>query len=204
MDNSATAVKELREKTGAGVLECKKALTEMNGDMQKAVDYLRERGLAAAKKRAEKTAADGIVYSYIHPGGKIGVLVEVNCETDFVAKTEDFSALVKDVSMHIAAMSPQYVSRTDVPQDVVDKEKALYAAQAKESGKPENVIEKIAAGKTDRFYKDTCLVEQAFVKNPDVTIGKLVIDAIAKLGENISIRRFARFKVGEGIEKKAG
>ncbi len=203
MEISALTVKELREKTGAGVLECKKALTEMNGDMQKAVDYLRQRGLAAAKKRAEKTAADGLVCSYIHPGGKVGVLVEVNCETDFVAKTEAFSALVKDVAMHIAAMSPHYVSRAEVPLDVVEKEKAIYSAQAKESGKPQNVIDKIAEGKMERFYKDACLIEQSFVKNPDITIGKLVIDAIAKLGENISIRRFARFKAGEGIEKKA-
>jgi len=204
MEVSATAVKELREKTGAGVLDCKKALTESGGDMEKAVDLLREKGLAAALKKTSRAACEGVVTSYIHSGGKVGVLLEVNCETDFVSKTDGFIALVRDVAMHIAAMSPQYVNRNEVPSGVLEKEKEIYKAQAKESGKPEHVIGKMVEGKIEKFYKDVCLIEQPFVKNSDISIEKLVIETIAKLGENISIRRFARYKVGEGLEKKSG
>ncbi|MBI5971398.1 MAG: translation elongation factor Ts [Deltaproteobacteria bacterium] len=198
------AVKELREKTGAGVLDCRNALAQSHGDMEKAVVFLREKGLAAAMKKTSRPASEGIVYSYIHGGGKVGVLLEVNCETDFVSKTDGLIALVKDIAMHIAAMSPQYVNRNEVPSGVLEKEKEIYMAQAKESGKPPHVIGKMVEGKIEKFYKDTCLVEQPFVKNPDITIEGLVIEAIAKLGENIGIRRFTRYKVGEGLEKKPG
>lgn len=201
MEISAAAVKELREKTGAGFMDCKKALNETKCDMEKAVTYLREKGLAAAAKKASRIASEGLVSSYIH-GGKVGVLIEVNCETDFVAKTDGFAELVKDVAMHVAASNPLYVKRDEVPSDLVEKEKEIYAHQAKESGKPENVIQKMVDGKIEKFYKEICLLEQPFVKNPDITVEKLIIEAIAKLGENISVRRFARFKVGEGIEKK--
>ncbi|MBI5235539.1 MAG: translation elongation factor Ts [Deltaproteobacteria bacterium] len=202
MDISALAVKELREKTGAGILDCKKALGASNGDIEKAVAFLREKGLASAQKKAGRAASEGLVYAYIHGGGKVGVLLEVNCETDFVAKTDGFASLVKDVAMHIAATSPQYVSRSEVSGTVIESEREIYRNQAKESGKPDHVIAKMVDGKLDKFYKDVCLLEQSFVKNPDLTIEKLVVEAIAKLGENISIRRFARYKVGEGIEKK--
>jgi elongation factor Ts len=201
MEISAAAVKELREKTGAGFMDCKKALAQTKGDIEKAVTFLREKGLAAAAKKASRVASEGIVTSYIH-GGKVGVLVEVNCETDFVAKTDGFLDLVKDVAMHIAAMNPLYVRREEVPAELVEKEKEIYAHQAKESGKPENVIQKMVDGKIEKFFKEICLLEQPFVKNPDVTIEKLIVEAVAKLGENITVRRFARFKVGEGIEKK--
>lgn len=204
MEVSASAVKELREKTGAGVLDCRKALAEAGGDMEKAVIHLREKGLAAAQKKTSRVASEGVVTSYIHGGGKVGVLLEVNCETDFVSKTEGFLALVKDIAMHIAASSPQYVNRNDVPAHVLESEKEIYKAQAKESGKPEHVINKMVEGKIEKFYKEACLAEQPFVKNPDISIEKLVIEAIAKLGENISIRRFTRYKVGEGLEKKTG
>jgi elongation factor Ts len=202
MEISAAAVKELREKTGAGFMDCKKALAEAKGDVEKAVSWLREKGLAAAAKKASRVASEGVVCSYIHAGGKVGVLLEVNSETDFVAKTEGFGALVKEIAMHIAALAPQYVRREEVPAEVVEKEKQIFIAQAKETGKPEQVIQKMVDGKIEKFYKEVCLLEQPFVKNPDMTIEKLVIENIAKIGENISVRRFARFKVGEGIEKK--
>ena len=202
MEISASAVKDLREKTGAGFMDCKKALAETQGDSEKAVSWLREKGLAAAAKKAGRVASEGIVGSYIHAGGKVGVLLEVNSETDFVAKTEGFNALVKEIAMHIAAMAPQYVRREEVPAEVVEKEKQIFEAQAKESGKPANVIQKMVEGKVEKFYKENCLLEQPFVKNPDITIEKLVIENIAKIGENISVRRFSRFRVGEGIEKK--
>jgi len=202
MEISANTVKELREKTGAGILDCKKALDQSGGDMEKALTYLREKGLAAAQKKATRTTSEGTVTSYIHGNGKIGVLLEVNCETDFVAKTDGFNDLVRDIAMHIAAMSPLYVSRSEVGADVIEKEKEIYKVQAKESGKPDNVIAKIAEGKLEKFYKDVCLLEQSFVKNPDITIEKLVTEAVVKLGENITVRRFVRYKVGEGIEKK--
>lgn len=203
MEISAKQVKELREKTGAGIMDCKKALGETKGDFEAAVDYLREKGLAAAAKKAGRTAAEGLVSAYIHAGGKVGVLLEVNCETDFVAKTDDFSELVKDIAMHVAAMNPLYVRREEVPAEVVEKEREIYTGQAQESGKPANVIEKIVDGKVEKFFKEVCLLEQPFVKDTDKTVEKLVIDAIAKLGENISVRRFSRFRVGEGIEKEA-
>src|SRR3990170_930937 len=166
MDISASKVKELREKTGAGMMDCKKALAESLGDVEKAISYLREKGLAAAHKKAGRTASEDLVYSYIHPGGKVGVLVEVNCETDFVAKTGDFADLVKGIAMHIAAMSPQYVRRIEVPSEVIEKEKDIYRAQARESGKPSNVAEKMVEGKLEKFFKEVCLLEQGFVKDP--------------------------------------
>ncbi len=202
MQISASQVKELREKTGAGIMDCKKALSECKGDMEAAVKYLREKGLAAAQKKAGRTTAEGIVYSYIHAGGKVGVLLELNCETDFVARTEDFRQLAKDLAMHVAAMNPRYVSREEVPQDVIEKEKEIYMNQARESGKPEQVIGKIAEGKLEKFFKEVCLLEQPFVKDTEKTVEKLITEAVAKLGENINVRRFVRFKVGEGIEKK--
>ncbi len=202
MDTSAQKVKELREKTGAGIMDCKRALSETNGDMEKALESLRKKGLAAAAKRAGKAASEGTVYSYIHAGGKVGVLLEVNCETDFVAKTEGFVSLAKDIAMHIAALNPLYVRRQDVPEDIIRSEKAIYEAQAKASGKPDNVVAKMADGKLEKYLKEVCLLEQPFIKNPDMTVEKLLIETIAKLGENISVRRFARFRVGEGLEKK--
>lgn len=202
MDTSAQKVKELREKTGAGIMDCKRALSETNGDMEKAIESLRQKGLAAAQKRAGKAASEGAVYSYIHAGGKVGVLLEVNCETDFVAKTEGFISLVKDIAMHIAALNPLYVRRQDVPEDVMLREKRIYEAQAKASGKPENVVAKMAEGKLEKYLKEVCLLEQPFIKNPDTTVERLLVETIAKLGENISVRRFVRYRVGEGLEKK--
>ncbi|OGQ06365.1 MAG: elongation factor Ts [Deltaproteobacteria bacterium RBG_19FT_COMBO_58_16] len=202
MSISASAVKELREKTGAGIMDCKRALSTNNGDVEKAITFLREKGLAAAQKKAGRVAADGLVLSYIHGGGKVGVLVEVNCETDFVAKTDGFADLVRDIALHVAALSPQYVRREDVPADIIEKEKAIYAAQARESGKPEQVIQKMIDGKLEKFFKEVCLLEQPFVKNPDQSVEKLIVESVARLGENITVRRFARFKVGEGIEKE--
>jgi elongation factor Ts len=199
---SAQLVKELREKTGAGMMDCKKALTEANGDMEKAIEILREKGLAAAAKKSGRIAAEGIVESYIHMGGKIGVLVEVNCETDFVAKTDEFRTFVKDVAMHIAAARPQYIRREEVPAEVVEKEKEILRAQTLNEGKPANIVDKIVEGRIDKFFKEVCLLEQPFVKNPDITIDELVKEKIAKIGENINIRRFARFEMGEGLEKK--
>ena len=194
---SATAVRELREKTGAGMLDCKKALTESSGDLEQAVVYLRERGLAAAAKKSARNAAEGVVGSYIHTTAKIGVLLEVNCETDFVARTPDFQALVKDIAMQVAAANPRFVRREEVPETIVASEQDIYRAQMADSGKPAPVIEKIIGGKLEKFYAETCLMEQAFIREPDRTIGQLVTDAIAKLGENVVVRRFARFQVGE-------
>jgi len=192
-------IKDLRQRTGAGVVDCKVALHEAQGDMDKAIEHLRRKGLATAAKKAGRIATDGLVSSYIHAGGKIGVLVEVNCETDFVAKTEDFQSFVKNMAMQIAAANPQYVRREEVPQAELDKEKEIYRAQALESKKPEKVIDKIVEGKLERFYSEVCLLEQTYVKDGDMTI-KDVLDAlIAKIGENIQIRRFARFQLGEGL-----
>ena len=202
MSISASAVKELREQTGAGIMDCKRALSENNGDVEKARTFLREKGLAAAQKKAGRVAAEGLVLSYIHGGGKVGVLVEVNCETDFVAKTDGFGDLVRDIALHVAALSPQYVRREEVPAQIVEHEKEIYAAQAKESGKPEQVRQKMVDGKLEKFFKEICLLEQPFVKNPDQSVEKLIVESVAKLGENITVRRFARFKVGEGIEKE--
>jgi elongation factor Ts len=204
MEISASQVRELREMTGAGIMDCKKALKEASGDLDGATTYLREKGLAAAAKKASRATSEGLVYSYIHSGGKVGVLVEINCETDFVAKNDEFQGLIKDVAMHVAAMSPQYVRREDVPAEIIEKEKNIYKAQAKESGKPDKILDKIAEGKLDKFFKESCLLEQSFVKNPDKTIGDLVTDAVAKLGENIQMGRFARFKVGEGDGNSSG
>jgi elongation factor Ts len=200
---SAAQVRDLREKTGAGMMDCKKALAESDGDFEKAVVYLREKGLAAAAKRSARAASEGQVGSYIHAGGKIGVLVEVNCETDFVARTPQFQSLVKDLSMQVAAANPRFVRREDVAAEVIEAERGIYRVQASESGKPAPVIEKIVDGKVDKFFADVCLLEQPFIKEPQRTVGQLVTDAIAQLGENIVVRRFARFQLGEMTEKSA-
>jgi elongation factor Ts len=199
---TADLVKQLRESTGAGMMDCKKALTETNGDMAKAVDFLREKGLAAAAKKAGRIAAEGIVDSYIHGDGRIGVLVEINTETDFAAKNEDFKAFVKDVAMQIAAAKPEYVRREEVPSEQLEKEKEILKAQAINEGKPEKIVEKMVEGRVDKYYKEICLLEQPFVKDPDKTIQQLLAEKIAVIGENISIRRFVRFERGEGIQKK--
>jgi elongation factor Ts len=194
---SADQVKQLREKTGAGMMECKAALTEAGGNMEEAITLLRKRGLAQAAKKTGRSTDQGMVGHYIHMGGKIGVLVEVNCESDFVARTDDFQALVKEIAMHIAAAAPTYVRREDVPADVIAREKDVYKGQMANSGKPEHVIDKIVEGKLNSFYEQSCLVDQPSIRDPKVTIGQMVTAAIAKLGENISVARFARFKVGE-------
>lgn len=197
MDISASLVKELRDKTGVGIMDCKEALKSCDGDIGKAVDYLRKKGIATAKKRGGRVTAEGQIQSYIHGGGKIGVLVEVNCETDFSAKTEDFTEFVKNIAMQIAATNPVAIDREGIPADVLDKEKDIYATQAKESGKPEKVVDKIVEGKMKKFYTEACLMEQAYVKNTDITVQDLLNDLMAKTGENILIRRFARFQLGE-------
>jgi elongation factor Ts len=201
MEVNATAVKELRERTGAGIMDCKKALAETGGSLDKAVDYLRQKGLAAAAKRADRVAADGAVGAYVHPGGKIGVLVEINCETDFVARTAEFQALLKDVAMQVAAANPRFVRREDVSPEESDKEKAIYRQQALESGKPEKVVDKIVEGKMERFYSEVCLLEQPFIKEPERKVSDVVNDAAARLRENIQIRRFARYNLGEATQK---
>ena len=199
---SASDVKLLREKTGAGMMDCKHALTEANGDMEKAIKILREKGLASAAKKAGRIAAEGIVDSYIHLGGKIGVLVEVNCETDFVAKTPVFRQLVKDIAMQIAAANPLYLEPADVPAEVLEKEKEILRAQALNEGKPEKIIDKMVEGRLQKYYKEFCLLEQAFVKDPEKSIRDLVNEKIAEIGEKISIRRFVRYEMGEGLEKR--
>ena len=199
---TAALVKELRERTGAGMMDCKKALSATDGDLEKAIDFLREKGLAAAAKKAGRVAAEGLVEAYIHGGGRIGVLVEVNCETDFVAKTDAFKELVKDIAMHIAATNPSYLKREEVPTAELEHEQAVLAEQARNEGKPEKTIEKMVAGRIEKYYKEVCLMEQPFVKDPDKTISDLITESIAKIGENISIRRFTRYQLGEGIEKK--
>ena len=190
-------VKELREKTGAGIMDCKQALTESDGDIGDAVDFLRKKGLATAKKRAGRNASEGVIQSYIHMGGKIGVIVEVNCETDFVAKTDDFKEFAKNIAMHIAATSPVGIKPEDVPEEIISKEKEIYRAQALETGKPENIVEKIAEGKVQKFYKENCLLQQLYVRDPNLTVEDVINDVIAKIGENISIRRFVRYQIGE-------
>lgn len=199
---TAAVVKELREKTGAGMMDCKRALTECNGDMDKAIDYLREKGIASAAKKASRIAAEGVVSSYIHGAGRIGVLVEVNCETDFVAKTEEFQAFARDVAMQIAAMNPKYVRREEVSQEDIEKEKLILKQQALAEGKPENIVDKMVEGRISKYYKEVCLLEQVFVKDNDKTIDQLVKEQIARIGENVSIRRFVRYELGEGLEKK--
>ena len=201
MELNATVVKELREKTGAGFMDCKKALAETGGNLEKAVDYLRQKGLAAAAKKADRVAADGAVGAYVHPGGKIGVLVEINCQTDFVARTAEFQALLKDMAMQIAAANPRYVKREDVSADEIEKEREIYRSQALESGKAEKLVEKIVEGKMERFYSEVCLLEQAFIKDPDRKVLDTINDAITRLGEKIEVRRFARYHLGEGVQK---
>jgi len=199
---TADMVKQLRERTGAGMMDCKKALTEANGDMEKAIEILREKGLAAAAKKAGRIAAEGIVDSYIHGDGRIGVLVEVNIETDFAAKNEEFRAFVKDIAMQIAASKPEYIRREDVPAEVIEKEREILRAQALNEGKPANIVDRMVEGRLEKFFKEVCLLEQPFIKDPDKTVQQLLNEKIATIGENINIRRFARFERGEGIEKK--
>ncbi len=203
MEISIELVKDLRQRTGAGVNDCKAALLEAKGNMEAAIDYLRRKGLATAAKKAGRIATDGLVSSYIHAGGKMGVLVEVNCETDFVAKTEDFQTFVKNIAMHIAAANPQYIRREEIPSEVLERERAIYRTQAQESGKPQKIIDKIVEGKMERFYSEVCLLEQTYVRDPDVTIKEFLDAMIAKVGENISIRRFARFQLGEGLSSQS-
>lgn len=202
MGITASEVKELREKTGAGMMDCKKVLTEANGDMEKAIELLREKGLAAAVKKSSRIAAEGVVDSYIHMGGKIGVLLEVNCETDFVAKTDEFKALVKDIAMQIAAANPKYLRKEDVDTAELEKEKEILRAQALNEGKPEKIVDKMVEGRIQKYFKEVCLLEQPFVKDPDKSVQDLVTEKIAKIGENISVRRFVRYEMGEGLEKR--
>jgi elongation factor Ts len=206
-DITAAAVKQLREKTGAGMMECKNALIEADGNEEKAIEILRKRGLASAKKREGRLAAEGIVGSYIHMGGKVGVLVELNCETDFVARGDEFKELVKDIAMHIAAAEPRYVSREEVPENVLEKEREIARAQAKNdaknANKPEQVIDKIVEGRINKFYEETVLNDQPFVKDPSKTIAELVTEKVAKTGERITVRRFTRYKMGEGLERRS-
>lgn len=200
---SANEVKDLREKTGAGMMDCKNALTEANGDMDQAIVILRKKGLASAQKKATRIAAEGMIGHYIHAGGKLGVLVEVNSETDFAARSADFQETVKDIAMHIAAQNPLYVRREDVPASEIDKEKEIYRDQARASGKPEQIIDKIAEGKLVSYYQMVCLYDQAFVKDPAQTVEQLINNLIGRIGENIRVRRFVRFKTGEGLEKRS-
>jgi elongation factor Ts len=197
---SAAQVKELREKTGAPMMDCKQALTESKGDMEQAIVILRKKGIASMQKKAARVTSEGSVASYIHAGGKIGVLVEVNCESDFVARTEDFKELVHDIAMHIAASDPKFIRREDVTPEAFEREKEIYRAQAKATGKPDNVVERIVEGKMGKFYEEVCLYEQPFIKDQTVNISQLIAAKIGKLGENISVRRFARFKVGDAGE----
>ena len=194
---SATMVKQLREKTGVGIMDCKEALSQSNGDIDNAVDFLRKKGLATAQKRAGRAMSEGLIQPYIHMGGKLGVLVEINSETDFVAKNDDFKEFAKNIAMHIAATNPVGIASDDVPEEVINKEKEIYRAQAIELGKPENVIDKIVEGKLNKFYKDSCLLNQVYVRNSDVNISDLLNDLIAKMGENITIKRFVRFQIGD-------
>jgi elongation factor Ts len=202
MEISIELVKDLRQRTGAGVIDCKTALQEAGGDVDAAIEYLRRKGLASAAKKAGRIATDGLVSSYIHAGGKMGVLVEINCETDFVAKTEDFQTFVKNIAMHIAATNPQYIRREEIPAEVLEREKRIYQSQAVDSGKPEKVIDKIAQGKMERFYSEVCLLEQTYFKDSDLTVKEVIDAMIGKVGENISIRRFARFQLGEGLHSR--
>lgn len=199
---TAEMVKQLRERTGAGMMDCKKALTEADGNTEKAIEILRERGLAAAAKKAGRIAAEGLVGSYIHDNGRIGVLVEVNIETDFAAANEDFKQFVKDIAMQIAAARPEYVKKEEVPTEVLEKEMNILRVQARNEGKPEKIIEKMVEGRIDKYYKEVCLMEQPWIKDPDKTIKQLVTEKISTIGENINIRRFARFERGEGLEKR--
>ena len=194
---SAAMVKQLREKTGAGMMDCKSALSEVGGDMEKAIEFLRKKGLATAQKRAGRAMTEGTIQSYIHMNAKLGVLVEVNCETDFVAKNDDFQGFAKNIAMHIAASNPLGIAPEDIPQEVIEKEKEIYRAQALDMGKPENVLDKIVDGKLKKFYQDNCLMNQPYVRNPEITVADLLNELIAKIGENISIKRFTRYQIGE-------
>jgi len=200
MEISADLVKKLREKTGVGLMDCKDALKAAGGDMDKAVDYLREKGLAKIQKRSGRATTEGTIASYIHTGGKVGAVAEVNCESDFVARTPDFQAFAKDIVMQITASNPIYVKREDVPDEVMEKEKVIYRKQALEQGKPEKIVDRIAEGKLEKFYQEVCLMEQPFIKNPDITIKGLLEEVVSKLGENIVIRRFVRLQLGETAE----
>ncbi|MDI9483481.1 MAG: translation elongation factor Ts [Bacillota bacterium] len=202
MEITAGMVKELREMTGSGMMDCKRALVESNGNIDKAVEYLREKGLAAAAKKAGRIAAEGVVDSYIHGGGRIGVLVEVNIETDFAAKNAEFRTLVKDIAMQVAASNPLYVAREDIPQEVIEKEKEILKAQAINEGKPENIAEKMVAGRIEKYYKQVCLLEQPFIKDTDKTVLDVINEKIATIGEKISVRRFTRYEMGEGLKKR--
>ncbi|MGI6004061.1 MAG: translation elongation factor Ts [Christensenellales bacterium] len=202
MNITSQMVKELRERTGVGMMDCKNALVESGGDMEKAVELLREKGLAAAAKKSGRIAAEGIVESYIHMGGRIGVLVEVNCETDFVAKTDEFKALVRDIAMQVAASNPQYVSREEISHESIDKEKEILRIQAINEGKPEKIVDKIVEGRIDKYFKEVCLLEQPFIRDTDITVADLITGKIAKIGENISVRRFTRYEMGEGLQKR--
>ncbi len=197
MEITAKTVKELRDKTGAGMMDCKNALKEANGDMEKAIEILRKKGIAKAEKKASREASDGLVEAYIHPGGKLGVLVEINCETDFVANTDDFKVFVHDIAMHIAATNPIAIDRESVPKEVIEKEERIYREQAQESGKPEHIIDRIVSGKMEKFFAENVLLEQPFIKDPDKTVKDYLTEVIAKLGENINIRRFTRYRIGE-------
>ena len=199
---TAAQVKELREATGVGMMECKKALTECDGNMEKAMEWLRKKGIASAEKKAGRVAAEGVVESYIHMGGRIGVLIEVNCETDFVAKTPEFKSFVRDIAMHIAAANPSFLDRTEVPNETLDQEREIRRAQALNEGKPEKSVDRMVEGRVEKFYKENCLVDQPFVKNPDMTIAQYVNERIQQTGENIKIRRFVRYEMGEGLEKR--
>ena len=196
-DISAALVKELRGKTGAGIMDCKEALKNSDGDMEKAVEFLRKKGLATAAKRAGRETSEGFIASYIHTGGKLGVMVEVNCETDFVAKSDDFQAFARNIAMHVAATNPVAVTSDDVPAEIVEKEMEIYRGQARELGKPEQMVDKIAQGKLQKFYKENCLMDQAYVKDPTITVTDVLNELIAKIGESISIRRFVRYQIGE-------
>jgi elongation factor Ts len=204
MEISPGAIKELRQRTGVGVMDCKKALLECAGNINEAIDCLRKKGLAKAAKRAGRETAEGLIASYIHPGGKIGVLVDIDCETDFVARTEDFRNLAKEIAMHIAAMNPIAISREDVPPEVIEKEKEILRAEAATSGKPEKVVDKIVEGRLEKFFSEQCVLEQAYIKNPDITVKDFISNTIAKLGENITVRRFTRYQLGEILGEDDG
>ncbi len=199
MEITTDMVKELRQATAAGILDCRKALEIAEGDFDKAVDYLREKGLAKAAKRMDREAKDGLIVSYIHGGGRIGVLIEVNCETDFVARTDEFRAMVEDIALQIAAMSPKYIKREDISASALERERSIFRAQALEEGKPEQVVDRIVEGRMEKFYQEACLLEQEFIRNEEQTIGDLLKDAMTKTGENIIVRRFARFELGESL-----
>lgn len=201
MEITAELVKKLREKTGVGLMDCKEALKHAAGDTEKAIEYLREKGLAKLQKRMGKIASEGVIASYIHTGGKVGTMVEVNCETDFVANTKEFQEFAKDIAMQITASSPLYVKREDVPEEAKEKEKNIYRKQAIESGKPEKIIDKIADGKMEKFYQEVCLIEQPFIKNQDITVKELMEELIVKMGEKILVNRFVRFQLGETVEE---